>query len=113
MMLVSTKQSIRKSFRPSLVTEKVAVKDKEVVVWADRDFLHGYFWFKKEKCEVSMKGFLNYLLVPFAWFLATAIGNVYRSAKTDLFTGLETKIDLVNQIPVDPGWAYGGMRIIR
>ena len=43
MMLVSTKQSIRKSFRPSLVTEKVAVKDKEVVVWADRDFLHGYF----------------------------------------------------------------------
>ena len=50
-----------------------------------------------------MKGFLNYLLVPFAWFLATAIGNVYRSAKTDLFTGLETKIDLVNQIPVDPG----------
>ena len=49
MMLVSTKQSKRKSFRPSLVTEKVAVKDKEAVVWADRDFFARLFVIQKKK----------------------------------------------------------------
>ena len=65
------------------------------------------------KREVSMKDFLKYSLSPVAWSLATPIGNVYKSTKSDLLTWLENKINLVNQIPGDAARVYDGMCIIR
>ena len=60
-----------------------------------------------------MKDFLKYSLSPVAWSLATPIGNVYKSTKSDLLTWLENKINLVNQIPADAARVYDGMCIIR
>ena len=39
--------------------------------------------------------------------------NVCKSTKLDLFTYLEKKINLVNQIPADAARVYDGMCIIR
>ena len=45
-----------------LATEKVAIKDKEVVVWADRDLLVRLL-VTQEKREASMKDFLRYYFI--------------------------------------------------
>ena len=74
-----------------LATEKVAVKDKEVVIWTDPD-LFARLLVIQEKREVSMKDFWRYSLSPVAWSLATPIGNVYKSTKSVLLTCLEKKI---------------------
>ena len=67
----------------------------------------------REKRGVSMKDFLSYSLGPAAWSLATPIGNVYKSAKSDILTCLEKKINLANQILADTARVYDGMCIIR
>ena len=101
-----------KTFTSMLTTEKLAVKDKEIVIRADRD-LFARLLVIREKREVSMKDFLSYSLGPAAWSLATPIGNVYKSAKSDILTCLEKKINLANQIPADAARVYDGMCIIR
>ena len=60
-----------------------------------------------------MKDFLRYSFGPVAWSLATPPENVFKSAKSDLLTCLENKINLVNQIPPDAARMYDGMCIIR
>ena len=101
-----------KTFTSLLATGKGAVKDKEVVILADCD-LFARLLVIQEKHEVSMKDFLRYLLGLVAWSLATPIGNVYKSTKSDLLTCLEKKISLINQIPADAARVCGGMCIIR
>ena len=60
-----------------------------------------------------MKDFLRYSFGPVAWSLTTPTKNVSKSAKSDLLTCLENKINLVNQIPPDAAQMYDGMCIIR
>ena len=71
------------------------------------------FAWLREKNEVSMKNFLRYALGPVAWSLTTPTKNVSKSAKSDLLTCLENKINLVNQIPPDAAQMYDSMCIIR
>ena len=114
MILVSTKQSKRTSWRPSLASwrRKTFLWKTDVVVRADRDL---FLWLLViwEKRDVSMKDFLRYSFGPVAWSLATPPENVFKSAKSDLLTCLENKINLVNQIPPDAARMYDGMCIIR
>ena len=64
-----------KIFTSMLVTEKVAVKDKEVVARADHDLLSRFLliW---EKHEMTMRGILRYSLGSVTWALAIPFGNV-------------------------------------
>ena len=91
----TVKRNKLKTFTSMLATEKVAVKDKEVVIRADRD-LFARLLVIRETREVSMKDFVGYSLAPVAWSLVTAIGNVYKSTKSDLLTCLEKKTNLVS-----------------
>ena len=95
------KKNKLKTLTSLLTTEKV-------VIQADHD-LFARSLVIREKREVSMKDFLRYSLGPVAWSLATPIGNVYKSTKLDLFTYLEKKINLVNQIPADAARVYDGL----
>ena len=104
------KKSKLKTFTSMLATEKVAVKNKAVVIRADRD-LFSQLLVIRERREVSKKDFFRYSLGPVAWSLATPTGNVYRSTKSDLLTCLEKKINLLNQIPADAARVYDGMCI--
>ena len=60
-----------------------------------------------------MKNFLRSSFGPVARSLATPTKNIIKSAKSDLLTCLEKKINLVNQIPPDAARMYDGMCIIR
>ena len=107
----TVKKNKLKTLTSMLATEKVAVKDKEVVIRADRD-LFAWLLVIRETREVSMKDFVGYSLAPAVWSLLTAIGNVCKSTKSDLLTCLEKKTNLVSQIPAAASRAYDGMCII-
>ena len=105
------KKNKLKTFTSILAKENVSVKDRCCGT--------GWSWFVLwllviwEKRDVSMKDFLRYSFGPVAWSLATPTENVFKSAKSDLLTCLENKINLVNQIPPDAARMYDGMCIIR
>ena len=82
------KKNKLKTLTSMLVTEKVAVKDKEVVVQAYCD-LFARLLVIREKCDVSMKDFLKYSLDPVTWSQVTPLGKENQSGQSN--TGLRSK----------------------
>ena len=76
------KKNKLKTFTSMLATEKFAVKDKEVLVRANRD-LFARLLVIREKREVSMKDFLKYSLRPLTWSLATSLGKENQSGQSN------------------------------
>ena len=71
-------------------TERIAVKNKELVVRTDCNFFIRLLVIQ-EKRDVSLKYFLQFSLGQFAWSLGSSAGNDCKSVKSNLLARLKKK----------------------
>ena len=106
------KKNKLKTFSTMKATKHISVKDKEVIIRADRS-LFARLLVIREKRGLSIKELLKFSLGPVAWSLATPDGNIYKSTKSKLLTALEEKIDLIDKMPPKVARIYDGMAILH
>lgn len=106
------KKNKLKTFTTMNATKKVSLKDRDLVIRADRN-LFARLLVICEKREISLRDLLKFSLGPIAWSLATPAGTIYKSVKSKLLTSLEPRINHVDTIPPNSARIYDGMCILQ
>ena len=92
-------------------TERIAVKNKELVVRTDCNFFIRLLVIQ-EKRDRSLKYFLQFSLGQFAWSLGSPAGNDCKSVKSNLLARLKKKLNLIDQTTIHVARVYDDMCLV-
>ena len=93
---------------------KIKVKNKDVVIWSDRETFARLLVIQKN-CTISLKNVMKFELSPTPLSLSNPDSSttLRKTAKTELFKYLKAYIELVEEIPENTPSIHDGMVVFQ